>query len=359
MGNQVEKLTHLSYKEVPTADPTGVDREDGPRIGVSYIFSNDDEDMEPQPPPQGPNGGGVGLPDGGDGPSLPRPQPYDPRLHEVECSVFYRDECIYQKSFSPGSAALSTYTPENLLNKCRPGDLVEFVSQAQYPHWAVYVGNFQVVHLHRLEVSNSFLTDASQGRRGSRGERSVPLQAAESQRRGAQRAGARGRQGARAELAQLVELRRLVPLRQARVQDRRRAAHRQAALPTANPALCAAQPHARVPEPGGPDHGEAAQRPDRAHRGPAGAGHAPAPRAGRGRQRRCADYAASRAPPPRAGPGGGGPRGGGALTGELREELFAAAAARARSLLSLPPPPPSGPHLGSWAIWKTESWRKA
>ncbi|XP_044934057.1 protein LRATD2 [Mustela putorius furo] len=169
MGNQVEKLTHLSYKEVPTADPTGVDRDDGPRIGVSYIFSNDDEDVEPQPPPQGPDGGGGGgdgLPDGGDGPPLPPPQPYDPRLHEVECSVFYRDECIYQKSFAPGSAALSTYTPENLLNKCRPGDLVEFVSQAQYPHWAVYVGNFQVVHLHRLEVSNSFLTDASQGRRG-------------------------------------------------------------------------------------------------------------------------------------------------------------------------------------------------
>lgn len=164
MGNQVEKLTHLSYKEVPTADPTGVDRDDGPRIGVSYIFSNDDEDVEPQPPPQGPDGGA--LPDSGDRPPLPTPQPYDPRQHEVECSVFYRDECIYQKSFAPGSAALSTYTPENLLNKCSPGDLVEFVSQAQYPHWAVYVGNFQVVHLHRLEVSNSFLTDASQGRRG-------------------------------------------------------------------------------------------------------------------------------------------------------------------------------------------------
>ncbi|CAK6438711.1 unnamed protein product [Pipistrellus nathusii] len=165
MGNQVEKLTHLSYKEVPTADPTGVDRDDGPRIGVSYIFSNDDEEAaESQPPPpQGPPEGGGSPPGDVDGPP---PQPYDPRLHEVECSVFYRDECIYQKSFAPGSAALSTYTPENLLNKCKPGDLVEFVAQAQYPHWAVYVGNFQVVHLHRLEVSHSFLTDASQGRRG-------------------------------------------------------------------------------------------------------------------------------------------------------------------------------------------------
>ncbi|XP_007535681.1 protein LRATD2 [Erinaceus europaeus] len=167
MGNQVEKLTHLSYKEVPTADPAGVDRDDGPRIGVSYIFSNDEEDLEPPPPPppQGSDGDGDRDRDrAGDAP--PAQQPYDPRLHEVECSVFYRDECIYQKSFAPGSAALSTYTPENLLNRCRPGDLVEFVSQAQYPHWAVYVGDFQVVHLHRLQVSNSFLTDASQGRRG-------------------------------------------------------------------------------------------------------------------------------------------------------------------------------------------------
>lgn len=174
MGNQVEKLTHLSYREVPTADPTGVDRDDGPRIGVSYIFSNDDEDAEPQPPQVGPDGTGLPSSPSSSVPSSLAPQAqqqqqqpsYDPRVHEVECSVFYRDECIYQKSFEPGSAALSTYTPENLLNRCQPGDLVEFVSQAQYPHWAVYVGDFQVVHLHRLEVSNSFLTEASQGRRG-------------------------------------------------------------------------------------------------------------------------------------------------------------------------------------------------
>ncbi|XP_043820351.1 protein LRATD2 [Dromiciops gliroides] len=167
MGNQVEKLTHLSYKEVPTADPTGLDRDDGPRIGVSYIFSNDDEEMEQQQGPGQDVGDLQDLPEEQLQTPLPAPQqPYDPRLYEVECSVYYRDECIYQKSFSSGPAALSTYTPENLLNKCKPGDLVEFVSQAQYPHWAVYVGDFQVVHLHRLEVSNSFLTDASQGRRG-------------------------------------------------------------------------------------------------------------------------------------------------------------------------------------------------
>ncbi|XP_077207618.1 protein LRATD2 [Paroedura picta] len=174
MGNQVEKLTHLNYKEVPTADPTGMDRDEGPRIGVSYIFSNDDDELEPPPDP--------GVADRGrEHPFSHREHPYDPQLHEVECSVYYRDECIYQKSFSAddtlpaegegegeggGAGPLATYTPENLLNKCQPGDLVEFVCQAQYPHWVVYVGDFQVVHLHRLEVVNGFLTDASQGRRG-------------------------------------------------------------------------------------------------------------------------------------------------------------------------------------------------
>uniref|UniRef100_A0A8C8VE58 LRAT domain containing 2 n=1 Tax=Pelusios castaneus TaxID=367368 RepID=A0A8C8VE58_9SAUR len=156
MGNQVEKLTHLNYKEVPTADPTGMDRDEGPRIGVSYIFSNDDDELEQQQQQDS-----VGRDMGGEHPT---PQPYDPRLQEVECAVYYRDECIYRKRGSGGQ--LSTYTPENLLNRCKPGDLVEFVCQAQYPHWVVYVGDFQVVHLHRLEVVNSFLTDASQGRRG-------------------------------------------------------------------------------------------------------------------------------------------------------------------------------------------------
>ncbi|XP_008106418.1 protein LRATD2 [Anolis carolinensis] len=163
MGNQVEKLTHLNYKEVPTTDPTGMDKDEGPRIGVSYIFSNDDDDVEPQQ-------NAVVSDISGEHPSS---QPYDPQLHEVECSIYYRDECIYQKSFSVEDEAdggrgshLTTYTPENLLNKCKPGDLVEFVCQSQYPHWVVYVGDFQVVHLHRLEIVNSFLTDASQGRRG-------------------------------------------------------------------------------------------------------------------------------------------------------------------------------------------------
>ncbi|KAI1894165.1 hypothetical protein AGOR_G00113010 [Albula goreensis] len=150
MGNQVEKLTHLSYAEVPTADPNGLDPdEDCPRIGVSYIFSNDDDDLEDN----------VGT----DNDQNQEEKQYDKR-NELECAVYYRDECVYEKSTK--NVDMGTYSPENLLNKCKPGDLVEFVATGQYPHWAVYVGDLQVVHLHRAEIRNDFLTDASQGRGG-------------------------------------------------------------------------------------------------------------------------------------------------------------------------------------------------
>ncbi|XP_034017203.1 protein LRATD2a [Thalassophryne amazonica] len=151
MGNQMDKLSHLSYAEVPTVDPNGVDAEDAPRIGVSYIFSNDDDELED----------GC-APDGSNKDPNQEEKPYDPR-DEVECAVYHRDECVFEKRV--GSAHLDVCCPENLLKKCKAGDLVEFVSTGQLPHWAVYVGDFQVVHLHRAEVKNSFLTDASQGRR--------------------------------------------------------------------------------------------------------------------------------------------------------------------------------------------------
>uniref|UniRef100_A0A8C6UY40 Zgc:110182 n=1 Tax=Neogobius melanostomus TaxID=47308 RepID=A0A8C6UY40_9GOBI len=139
MGNQVEKLTHLSYAEVPTSDPNGFDPgDDGQRIGVSYIFSNDDDDDQE---------------DNFENFSTEtsrvhhEEKPFDPR-DELECAIFYRDECLYERKSVQG------------------GDLLEFVATGQYPHWAVYVGDFQVVHLHRAEIKNSFLTDVSQGKQG-------------------------------------------------------------------------------------------------------------------------------------------------------------------------------------------------
>lgn len=149
MGNQVEKLSHLSYAEVPTVDPNGLDNEEGPRIGVSYIFSNDDDELEENV-------------DGADMDQNQEEKHYDKR-NEVECAVYNRDECIFDKRIK--NSDLETHSSENLLKKCKEGDLVEFVATGQYPHWAVYVGDLQVVHLHRAEVKNSYLTHVSQGRR--------------------------------------------------------------------------------------------------------------------------------------------------------------------------------------------------
>ncbi|KAM3873460.1 protein LRATD2 [Diretmus argenteus] len=161
MGNQVEKLTHLSYAEVPTSDPNGFDPDgggddDGPRIGVSYIFSNDDDDDQ--------DGNLDHFPPGNHHhhPANHEEKPFD-HQDELECAVFYREECVYERNVRDASAA---HSAESLLNKCRPGDLLEFVATGQYPHWAVYVGDFQVVHLHRAEIKNNFLTDVSQGKPG-------------------------------------------------------------------------------------------------------------------------------------------------------------------------------------------------
>ncbi|CAG5891854.1 unnamed protein product [Menidia menidia] len=155
MGNQVDRLSHLSYAEVPTADPQGADADEGPRIGVSYIFSTDDDELE--------DGCGTGDGDGSEKEPNQEDMHYDPR-EEVACAVYHRDECVFERTPSAGLSEL--HSPEALLHRCAPGDLVEFVAAGQVPHWAVCVGDFQVVHLHRAQVKNSFLTDAGRGRRG-------------------------------------------------------------------------------------------------------------------------------------------------------------------------------------------------
>lgn len=147
MGNQVEKLTHLTYDELPTTDPNGFEPEDDtPRIGVSYIFSADDDEQE-------------------NNDEMERdPNEDDPNYDELQCAVYYRDECVYEKNSR--FVETGTSSAENLLNKCKPGDLLEFVALGQYPHWAVCVDHSQVVHLYRNEIKRDFLYDASQGKRG-------------------------------------------------------------------------------------------------------------------------------------------------------------------------------------------------
>ncbi|XP_061574248.1 protein LRATD2 [Cololabis saira] len=162
MGNQVEKLTHLNYAEVPTSDPNGFDPDggDGTRIGVSYIFSSNDDDDQDDNHNLDP------FPSSEDKPATTHEdnKPFDPR-DELSCAVFYREECVYERG-SGCAAAPAALSAETLLNRCGPGDLLEFVAAGQYPHWAVYVGDFQVVHLHRGEVKNNFVTDVSRGKTG-------------------------------------------------------------------------------------------------------------------------------------------------------------------------------------------------
>ncbi|TSK28197.1 Protein FAM84B [Bagarius yarrelli] len=143
MGNHIEKLAHLSYAEVPTAEPSGTDAEDnGSRIGVSYIFSTDDDDDD-------------ALADGRTDERTPPPP-----SHELECAVYHTAVCVYERC----ARDLCAHSAESLINKCVPGDVLEFVAAGQSPHWAVYIGDFQLVHLHRAEVKCGLVMDASRGR---------------------------------------------------------------------------------------------------------------------------------------------------------------------------------------------------
>ncbi|XP_032808772.1 protein LRATD2-like [Petromyzon marinus] len=151
MGNQVERLTHLTYNELPTADPTGLDADLGSQIGVSYIFSDEEEHVEE---------GGISTEDtntaahddGGGG------------NDDIEYMVYHNEKCIFSKRRT--CTNLRTYLPDVLAARCKAGDLVEFVRALKQPHWAVWVGNGQVVHLCNQEIKRETLALASRGWRG-------------------------------------------------------------------------------------------------------------------------------------------------------------------------------------------------
>ena len=45
MGNQLDRITHLNYSELPTGDPSGIEK-DELRVGVAYFFSDEEEDLD-------------------------------------------------------------------------------------------------------------------------------------------------------------------------------------------------------------------------------------------------------------------------------------------------------------------------
>uniref|UniRef100_A0A8C4Q5S4 LRAT domain containing 2 n=1 Tax=Eptatretus burgeri TaxID=7764 RepID=A0A8C4Q5S4_EPTBU len=145
MGNQVDRLTHLSYDEVPTTDPAGLDHTDASQqVGVSYVFSEEEDE-------DGPEDGRVSPP--------PPPLADDPD-DEIEFRAYFQERCIFSKR------CLRALPPDVLSARCRPGDLVEFVRPQRYPHWAVVLGPDGLVHLREREVRRDSWTAVAAGRRG-------------------------------------------------------------------------------------------------------------------------------------------------------------------------------------------------
>ncbi|KAM5163101.1 protein LRATD1 [Mantella aurantiaca] len=147
MGNQLDRITHLNYSELPTGDPSGIEK-DELRVGVAYFFSDEEEDLDDRGQSER-----YTVRD-----SSPSECEGHLLLNEIEFSAFSCQECIFSKL--RGSQDLSVYPMQGLLTFCQPGDLLEllFICPAAdnppppSPHWAVYVGQGQIIHLHHGEI---------------------------------------------------------------------------------------------------------------------------------------------------------------------------------------------------------------
>ncbi|MBN3317171.1 FA84A protein, partial [Atractosteus spatula] len=152
MGNQLDRITHLNYSELPTGDPSGIEK-DELRVGVAYFFSDEEEDLDDRSQPenykdQSPSKDGHLV------------------LNEIEYSAFCCQECIFSKLRE--NEDLNIYSIKTLLTMCKPGDLLELVHVAndQPPHWTIYQGDDQVIHLHKGEIRKDSLFEISNGRLG-------------------------------------------------------------------------------------------------------------------------------------------------------------------------------------------------
>uniref|UniRef100_A0A9L0JSV4 LRAT domain containing 1 n=1 Tax=Equus asinus TaxID=9793 RepID=A0A9L0JSV4_EQUAS len=169
MGNQLDRITHLNYSELPTGDPSGIEK-DELRVGVAYFFSDEEEDLDERGQP---DKFGVKAPPGCS------PCPESPSRHhhhllhqlvlnETQFSAFRGQECIFSKvSGGPQGADLSVYAVSALPALCEPGDLLELLWLQPAPeppaparHWAVYVGGGQIIHLHQGEIRQDSLYEA-------------------------------------------------------------------------------------------------------------------------------------------------------------------------------------------------------
>lgn len=152
MGNQLDRITHLNYSELPTGDPSGLEK-DELRVGVAYFFSDEEEEVEDRTPSD--CGFSKDHSPGEDGPFS---------VSEVEYTAFCSEECIFSKLRE--SEELTVYSGKSLLAMCKPGDLVELVATAQPPHWVIYEHYDQVIHLHQGQIRKDSLLEVCSGRHG-------------------------------------------------------------------------------------------------------------------------------------------------------------------------------------------------
>nr|XP_020639937.1 protein FAM84A [Pogona vitticeps] len=180
MGNQLDRITHLNYSELPTGDPSGIEK-DELRVGVAYFFSDEEEDLDERGQPDKYSVKGSGSP----APETPthhhhhhhHHHPHAPQLvlSETQFSAFRGPECIFSKvSGDPQAGDLSVYPVSALPALCQPGDLLEllYLGPSDHhpppppPHWAVYVGNGQVIHLHQGQIRQDSLYEVAAGNVG-------------------------------------------------------------------------------------------------------------------------------------------------------------------------------------------------
>lgn len=155
MGNQLDRITHLNYSELPTGDPSGLEK-DELRVGVAYFFSDEEEEVDDRTPSD------CGFTKD-HSPTEEEEGPFS--VGEVEYSAFCSQECIFSKLRE--NEDLNVYSAKTLLTMCKPGDLLELVGTAQAPHWLIYAHDDQVIHLHKGgEIRKDSLLEVSGGRRG-------------------------------------------------------------------------------------------------------------------------------------------------------------------------------------------------
>ncbi|XP_061756704.1 protein LRATD1 [Nerophis ophidion] len=161
MGNQLDRITHLNYSELPTGDPSGLEK-DELRVGVAYFFSDEEEEAVDERTPSDCGFSKDHSPAEEEEEEAEGGGPFT--VSEVEYSAFCAQECIFSKL--RGNEDLDVYAAPTLLAMCKPGDVLELLAAAQPPHWAVCEHAGRVIHLHKGEIRRDGLLDVCGGRHG-------------------------------------------------------------------------------------------------------------------------------------------------------------------------------------------------